>query len=44
MFSSHKNLYYVPLILIAKALCNYVDYYIYKKLMQGYEDDLYYSE
>lgn len=44
MFSSQKNLYYVPLILIMKALGNYVDQYIYKRLMQGYEDDLYYSE
>lgn len=44
MFGSQKILYYVPLLVIAKALCNYTDQYIYKKLMQGYEDDLYYSE
>ncbi|KRT81950.1 hypothetical protein AMK59_5804, partial [Oryctes borbonicus] len=44
MFSYRKILYYAPLILIMKCLCDYTDHYIYKKLTEGCEDDLYYSE
>ncbi|KAI4456625.1 dna-directed rna polymerase i subunit 2 [Holotrichia oblita] len=44
MFSYRKVLYYAPLILIMKTLCDYTDYYIYKKLMEGCESDLYYSD
>lgn len=44
MFSYQKMLYYAPLCLMLKALCDYSDQFIYQKLIQGYEDDLYYSE
>ncbi|KAG5882320.1 hypothetical protein JTB14_016636 [Gonioctena quinquepunctata] len=44
MFSYHRVLYYTPLCLILKCLCNYSDQYIYQKLIQGYEDDMYYTD
>lgn len=44
MFSHRKILYYVPLMLMIKCVCDYSDYHIYKKLTQGFEDDLYYLE
>lgn len=43
MFSHRKVLYYVPLVLMLKCLSNYSDQYIYQRLMQGYEHDMYYS-
>ncbi|CAH1235901.1 unnamed protein product [Diabrotica balteata] len=44
MFSYQKVLYYTPLCLILKALCNYSDQYIYQRLIQGCEDDTYYID
>lgn len=44
MFSHNKSLFYLHLILVMKIICDYTDYYIYKKLTEGYEDDLYYTE
>lgn len=44
MFSHRKMLYYIPLILVLKSLGNYCDYYIFKELTAGYEDDYYYKE
>lgn len=44
MFSHRKALYFAPLILIMKALGSYVDYYIYRILTEGFEDDQYYIE
>lgn len=44
MFSYMKRIYYVPLVLILKCLCDYNDHYIYKKLIEGREDDMYYCD
>ncbi|CAG9824766.1 unnamed protein product [Phaedon cochleariae] len=44
MFSHTKILYYTPLCLMLKCLCDYPDQYIYQKLMQGYEDDMYFAD
>ncbi|KAF7272577.1 hypothetical protein GWI33_014650 [Rhynchophorus ferrugineus] len=44
MFSNNKVLYYAPLCLLLKSLCNYTDQYIYQKLIKGFEDDLYYVD
>lgn len=44
MFSYRKRIYYVPLVLILKCLSDYNDHYIYKKLIEGREDDLYYCD
>ncbi|CAH1963354.1 unnamed protein product [Acanthoscelides obtectus] len=44
MFSYQKVLYYAPLSLILKCLCNYSDRHIYQRLIQGCEDDLYYVD
>ncbi|XP_023018323.2 RNA polymerase I subunit Rpl135 isoform X1 [Leptinotarsa decemlineata] len=44
MFSYQKNLYYIPLCLILKCLFSDVDSYIYRKLIQGYEDDTRYTD
>ncbi|KAJ8978610.1 hypothetical protein NQ317_010068 [Molorchus minor] len=44
MFSYHKILYYVPLCLVLKCLCDYSDQYIFQKLIQGFEDDSYYID
>ncbi|XP_060523346.1 DNA-directed RNA polymerase I subunit RPA2 isoform X2 [Cylas formicarius] len=44
MFSYQKMLYYVPLCLILKCLSDYTDYYTYQRLVQGFEDDVYYVD
>ncbi|XP_056631027.1 DNA-directed RNA polymerase I subunit RPA2 isoform X1 [Diorhabda sublineata] len=44
MFSYQKVLYYSPLCLILKALCNYSDQHIFQRLIQGCEDDTYYVD
>ncbi|XP_066246685.1 DNA-directed RNA polymerase I subunit RPA2 [Euwallacea similis] len=44
MFSHQKMIYYAPLCLLLKCLCDYTDQYIYQKLIQGCADDLYYSD
>lgn len=44
MFSYQRMLYYAPLCLVLKSLCDYADQYIYQKLIEGCEDDLYYLE
>ncbi|CAG9773900.1 unnamed protein product [Ceutorhynchus assimilis] len=44
MFSYQKMLYYAPLCLLLKCLCDYSDQYIYQKLIEGCEDDLYYID
>uniref|UniRef100_A0AAR5PBI8 DNA-directed RNA polymerase n=1 Tax=Dendroctonus ponderosae TaxID=77166 RepID=A0AAR5PBI8_DENPD len=44
MFSYQKMLYYVPLCLVLKSLCDYTDQYIYQKLIEGCEEDLYYLD
>ncbi|XP_030750934.1 DNA-directed RNA polymerase I subunit RPA2 [Sitophilus oryzae] len=44
MFSYNKMLYYVPLCLILKCLCDFTDQYFYQKLIKGFEDDLYYID
>lgn len=43
MFIHKKRLYYMPLCLVFKCLLNVTDVYIYKKLTQGYENDLYFK-
>lgn len=42
-FSYRKATYYVPLILMLKCLLDVTDVYIYKALVAGCEDDLYYN-
>ncbi|KAF6208467.1 hypothetical protein GE061_016923, partial [Apolygus lucorum] len=41
MFSYMKSMYYAPLILIIKCLVDVSDEAIFKKIVEGYEDDLY---
>uniref|UniRef100_A0A146LJQ4 DNA-directed RNA polymerase subunit beta n=1 Tax=Lygus hesperus TaxID=30085 RepID=A0A146LJQ4_LYGHE len=41
MFSFMKSMFYAPLILIIKSLVNISDEAIFKKILDGYEDDLY---
>ena len=43
MFSHKKLLSYIPVILLLKALVNHSDEKIYKDLIAGYENDLYYK-
>lgn len=43
MFSHKKLLSYIPLILLLKSLVNCSDEKIYKDLIAGYENDLYYK-
>lgn len=42
-FTYKKATYYVPLILMLKCLLDVTDVYIYKALIAGCEDDLYYN-
>ncbi|XP_034837415.1 DNA-directed RNA polymerase I subunit RPA2 [Maniola hyperantus] len=42
MFSHRKVMYYAPLILIMKCLVDYQDHYIYRLLLHGKKNDLYY--
>lgn len=42
-FTYKKATYFVPLILILKCLIDVTDLYIYKALIAGCEDDLYYN-
>ncbi|KAL1488883.1 hypothetical protein ABEB36_014676 [Hypothenemus hampei] len=44
MFSYQKMLFYAPLCLLLKCLCDYTDLYIYQRLIEGCEDDLYYTD
>ncbi|XP_018335521.1 DNA-directed RNA polymerase I subunit RPA2 [Agrilus planipennis] len=44
MFIYLKNLYYIPLMIIMKCLCDYTDKFIFEKLTEGHEDDLYYID
>uniref|UniRef100_A0A1Y1KKJ0 DNA-directed RNA polymerase subunit beta n=1 Tax=Photinus pyralis TaxID=7054 RepID=A0A1Y1KKJ0_PHOPY len=44
MFAHLKLVYYVPVMMILKATCDYTDQYIYKRLTEGFEDDSYYSD
>ncbi|XP_026754215.2 DNA-directed RNA polymerase I subunit RPA2 [Galleria mellonella] len=43
MFSHHKMMYYAPLVLIMKCLVDSPDHYIYRLLLSGKKDDLYYD-
>ncbi|XP_011868721.1 PREDICTED: DNA-directed RNA polymerase I subunit RPA2 [Vollenhovia emeryi] len=42
-FTYRKTTYYVPLILMLKCLVDMTDLYIFKALVAGCEDDLYYN-
>ncbi|CAG9794694.1 unnamed protein product [Diatraea saccharalis] len=42
MFSHRRAMYYAPLVLILKCLVDWVDHYIYRLLLHGKKDDLYY--
>ncbi|XP_067211558.1 DNA-directed RNA polymerase I subunit RPA2 isoform X2 [Linepithema humile] len=42
-FTYKKATYYVPLVMMLKCLIDVTDLYIYKALIAGYEDDLYYN-
>lgn len=42
-FMYKKATYYVPLVLMLKCLIDVTDLYIYKALMAGCEDELYYN-
>lgn len=44
MITHRKTLSYIPVVLLMKALTNYTDEVIYKKLIKGYEDDQYYIQ
>jgi len=41
MFNLGRELFFVPLMMILKSLVDVTDEYIYKKCVEGYEDDLY---
>ncbi|XP_053675721.1 DNA-directed RNA polymerase I subunit RPA2 [Anopheles nili] len=43
MINVHKALTFLPVIMVLKALCNYSDNEIYRKLIVGFEDDQYYK-
>ncbi|XP_047539760.1 DNA-directed RNA polymerase I subunit RPA2 [Vanessa atalanta] len=42
MFSHRKVMYYAPLVLIMKSLVDWPDHYIYRLLLHGKKNDLYY--
>ncbi|XP_072933735.1 DNA-directed RNA polymerase I subunit RPA2 [Epargyreus clarus] len=42
MFSHRKMMYYAPLVLIMKCLVDWPDHYIYRLLLHGKKNDLYY--
>ncbi|XP_047526041.1 DNA-directed RNA polymerase I subunit RPA2 [Pieris napi] len=42
MFSHRKTMYYAPLVLIIKCLVDWPDHYIYRLLLHGKKNDLYY--
>ncbi|KOB70880.1 DNA-directed RNA polymerase [Operophtera brumata] len=42
MFSYRKTMYYAPLLLILKCLVDWPDHYIYRLLLHGKKNDLYY--
>ncbi|XP_053619666.1 DNA-directed RNA polymerase I subunit RPA2 [Plodia interpunctella] len=42
MFSHRKVMYYAPLLLILKCLVDWPDHYIYRLLLNGKKNDLYY--
>ncbi|KAJ2941561.1 hypothetical protein O0L34_g14613 [Tuta absoluta] len=42
MFSHRKVMYYAPLLLILKCLADWTDHYLYRLLLHGKKDDLYY--
>ncbi|XP_026322835.1 DNA-directed RNA polymerase I subunit RPA2 [Hyposmocoma kahamanoa] len=42
MFSHRKVMYYAPLVLIMKCLVDWPDHYIYRLLLHGKKNDLYY--
>ncbi|KAM3959804.1 RNA polymerase I subunit Rpl135 [Aphomia sociella] len=42
MFSHRKVMYYAPLLLIMKCLVDWPDHYIYRLLLHGKKNDLYY--
>ncbi|XP_013141765.1 PREDICTED: DNA-directed RNA polymerase I subunit RPA2 [Papilio polytes] len=42
MFSHRKMMYYAPVLLIMKCLVDFPDHYIYRLLLHGKKDDLYY--
>ncbi|KAI5641008.1 RNA polymerase rpb2, domain 6 domain-containing protein [Phthorimaea operculella] len=43
MFSHRKVMYYAPLLLILKCLADWTDHYLYRLLLHGKKDDLYYD-
>ena len=44
MCSYRRSMFFLPLVLILKALTNRPDLYIYEQLILGMEDDLYYKD
>lgn len=42
-FTYKKATYYVPLVMMLKCLIDVTDLYIYKALIAGHEDDVYYN-
>ncbi|XP_049880530.1 DNA-directed RNA polymerase I subunit RPA2 [Pectinophora gossypiella] len=42
MFSHRKVMYYAPLVLILKCLVDWPDHYLYRMLLHGKKNDLYY--
>jgi hypothetical protein len=41
MFNVDKELFFVPLMMVMKALVDVTDEFIYKQCLAGYEEDLY---
>ncbi|KAK4874170.1 hypothetical protein RN001_013530 [Aquatica leii] len=44
MFVHSKLLYYIPVLMVLKSLCNHTDQHIFKKLTIGFEHDSYYID
>lgn len=44
MFSIRKSLTFVPIVMLLKALSDYTDNEIFKRLIAGFEDDQYYKQ
>ncbi|KAH6940188.1 hypothetical protein HPB50_026310 [Hyalomma asiaticum] len=43
MFSYMKELFFMPIMMLLKALCDVSDYYIYSELISGKEDDSFFK-
>ncbi|XP_064456531.1 DNA-directed RNA polymerase I subunit RPA2-like [Ornithodoros turicata] len=43
MFSHMKELFFMPVVMLLKGLCDFTDYYIYNEFVAGKENDTFYK-